>query len=62
VHRARRGLALAAVPTAVTLLIEWTTGIPVSNIWRAASGIPLGAALAWVLSVASNPALSVEVH
>jgi uncharacterized membrane protein len=63
VDRARVGLALAALPTAATLVIEWTTASPVSNVWRASTAIPLGATLAWVLSVAaSSPTSSVEVH
>ena len=41
--------ALAALPTAATLLYEWTTGVMPSNWIRAAAGLCLGAAVAIVV-------------
>jgi uncharacterized membrane protein len=38
--------ALACVPTAATLVFEWTTGVAPSNPIRAAAGLVLGATLA----------------
>jgi uncharacterized membrane protein len=46
---ARRLLLGCALPTAATLLYEWTTGQAPGNWVRLASGAPLGAAVAWVL-------------
>ena len=42
-------LALAAVPSVITLLYEWMTGQTPSNWIRAAAGVPLGAAVAIVV-------------
>jgi uncharacterized membrane protein len=42
-------LALAAVPTAATLVVEWLGLAPVSNLARALSALPLGAMIAFVL-------------
>jgi uncharacterized membrane protein len=39
----------AALPTVATLLFEWSTGSTPSNTVRALAGIPLGAAVAWVI-------------
>ena len=44
-----RVLALAALPTAITLVSEWIAGADPGNWVRAAAGGPLGAALALVL-------------
>ena len=49
VARTRMLLVLAALPTAVTLLYEWTTGDTPSNVIRALAGAPLGAAVALVV-------------
>lgn len=46
---ARVLLAVAALPTAVTLIYEWTTGDTPSNVIRALAGAPLGAAVAFVV-------------
>ncbi|MEZ5317638.1 MAG: DUF2085 domain-containing protein [Vicinamibacterales bacterium] len=49
-------LALAAVPTAATLGLEWGGLVAVSNVMRLAAALPLGAALAWVIvRVAAGP-------
>jgi uncharacterized membrane protein len=44
-----RVLAIAAVPTVATLVFEWTTGITPSNTIRALAGLPIGAAVAWLI-------------
>jgi uncharacterized membrane protein len=46
---ASRALLVSALPTAGTLLYEWTTGHTPDNWLRLASGVPLGAAAAWLL-------------
>jgi uncharacterized membrane protein len=43
------GLAMAALPTAVTLVVEWSGLAAVTSIERAVAALPLGAALAFVL-------------
>ena len=43
-------LAVAAVPTAVTLVYEWTTGDTPSNAIRFAAGLPLGAVASWLVT------------
>jgi hypothetical protein len=45
----RTWLAMAAAPTAATLLYEWTTGVMPSNVIRALAGVLLGAAIAGVV-------------
>jgi hypothetical protein len=47
-------LLVAALPTAATLLFEWTTGQTPGNWTRAVSGVPLGAAAAWIVSGAPD--------
>jgi uncharacterized membrane protein len=42
-------LAIAALPTAATLVLEWAGLSTVTSIARAAAALPLGAALAFVL-------------
>jgi len=42
-------LLVSALPTAATLLYEWTTGQTPGNWIRAASGAPIGAAVAWIV-------------
>jgi uncharacterized membrane protein len=46
---AGRALLVAALPTAVTVAYEWTSGQAPGNWTRLVSGVPLGAAVAWVL-------------
>jgi uncharacterized membrane protein len=47
-----RVFALAIAPALATLAYEWTTGVVPSNVLRALTGLPLGAAVAWaILSV-----------
>lgn len=47
-RRTRRLLALAAAPTAATLLLEWLGVRGVSNMERALASLPLGAAAGWL--------------
>jgi uncharacterized membrane protein len=49
VRRTRALLAIAVLPTLVTLAYEWTTGDTPSNAWRAFAGAPLGSAVAFVV-------------
>jgi hypothetical protein len=42
-------VSLAALPTALTLAYEWTTGVTPANGIRAAAGIVLGAVIAWLV-------------
>ena len=44
-------LLISFVPTAATLVFEWTTGITPSNTIRALAGAPLGAAVAWAIGM-----------
>jgi uncharacterized membrane protein len=44
-------LLLAFVPTAATLVFEWTTGVTPANWIRALAGIPLGVAVAWAVGM-----------
>jgi uncharacterized membrane protein len=49
--RARRLFFVAALPTALTLVVEWTTGSVPLNWVRAVSALPLGAIVAWLVLV-----------
>ena len=44
-----RVLAVAGVPTAATLVYEWTTGDMPSNALRFVAGIPLGIVVVWLV-------------
>jgi uncharacterized membrane protein len=48
---ARRVLLLALLPTAATVLFEWTTGVMPANWIRALAGVPLGVAVAWAIGM-----------
>jgi uncharacterized membrane protein len=52
--QARTVLALAAVPTALTLIYEWTTGQMPSHAIRAAAGAAIGGAVAWLVVAATK--------
>jgi uncharacterized membrane protein len=43
-------IVCAALPTAATLIVEWTTGNMPPNFVRALAGLPLGAAAAWIVA------------
>ena len=49
--RARLVLVIAALPTAATLVLEWTTGVTPANWIRALAGLPLGVAVAWAVGM-----------
>ena len=51
---ARRVLIAALVPTALTLVFEWTTGTMPANWVRALAGFPIGAAAAWLIASAGS--------
>jgi uncharacterized membrane protein len=51
---ARRVLVAAMLPTALTLVFEWTTGAMPANWIRALAGFPIGAAATWLIARA-NP-------
>jgi hypothetical protein len=53
-HDVRIVLALAAVPTLATLLYEWATGDMPAHAIRAASGVPLGLVVAWLVVAAAD--------
>ncbi len=62
-ERMRWWLAVAAVPTALTLGLEWLGLAPMTNGLRAASALPLGAAIAFVLvRVADRPVEADRLH
>jgi hypothetical protein len=47
----------AMVPTLLTLVYEWTTGIAPTNAVRAAAGLLLGSVVAWlIVRVLDEPA------
>lgn len=48
--RLRLALLGSAVPALATLIYEWTTGSAPTNLVRALSGVPIGAAVAWLVS------------
>jgi len=48
---ARVVLLVACIPTALTLVFEWTTGVMPANWIRALAGLPLGVAVAWAIGM-----------
>jgi uncharacterized membrane protein len=60
-----RLIALAALPTAATVAIEWARPALAGNVIRCLSALPLGAAVAFILVASVTPARSVrpaELH
>jgi hypothetical protein len=51
---ARVALALAVVPTLLTLVYEWTTGDMPAHATRALAGVPFGAVAAWLAVTAAE--------
>jgi len=49
--RPRAVLLAAMLPTAATLVFEWTTGVMPSHWIRALAGVPLGVAVAWAIGM-----------
>ena len=54
VRRVWRALALAASPTIATLALEWFGVVDPGNAWRAASALPLGAFVAFLVVSATR--------
>ncbi len=54
---ARRALAIAAVPTALTVAAAWTGWWEATNVTRALAALPLGAAIAWSTAAALDRGL-----
>lgn len=54
VHATRAALIVAALPTLLTLLYEWTTGDMPSHAIRAAAGFPIGVVVAWLVVAAAD--------
>ena len=50
--RWRPVIIAAALPTLVTVVMEWTTGQMTPALLRAAAGVPIGFAVAWFVTVA----------
>jgi uncharacterized membrane protein len=46
---ARTALLISAIPIAISVAYEWTTGVTPANWIRAATGLSLGAAVAWIV-------------
>jgi len=53
-RNARVLLGIAAAPTVVTLLYEWSTGDMPSHAMRAAAGVPIGLVVAWLVVAAAD--------
>ena len=53
-RHARTLLALAAAPTVVTLVYEWTTGAMPAHAIRAAAGAAIGVVVAWLVVAAAD--------
>ena len=51
-RRVRLALAVAAVPTAITLVVEWLGLASPSPLVRAAAAVPIGAAAGWIVTTA----------
>ncbi len=50
-RHARVLLVLACLPTAATLIFEWSTGVTPANWIRALAGLPIGASVAWAIGM-----------
>ena len=60
--RAPMMLTVAALPTAVTLVYEWTSGVMPGHWIRAAAGFPLGAIVMLIVTAAASVDSPVGVH
>src|SRR5262249_45229986 len=58
--RARATLTMAVLPTAATLVFEWVTGSRPTNTIRFLAGLPLGAAVAWIVAPAESADVKVN--
>lgn len=60
-NRAVLLLTIASLPTAITLVAEWSGAMAVTTFARAIAALPLGAAIAFVIvRVASGPPRTIE--
>jgi hypothetical protein len=53
-NRSRVSLIIAALPTLLTLVYEWTSGHTPANGIRAAAGLPIGVVVAWLVVAAAD--------
>ena len=53
-RRTRVALGLAVIPTLLTLIYEWTTGVMPAHAIRAAAGAPIGVVVAWLVVAAAD--------
>jgi uncharacterized membrane protein len=60
--RAKIALLLSIVPTAVTLVYEWTAGIAPANWIRAMAGLPLGVVVSAIVMAEIGTATNDEVN
>jgi hypothetical protein len=60
--RAPFWLAIAAVPTVLTLGLEWLDLARVTNIDRALAALPLGAAIAFVIVAIADARARPAIH
>ena len=58
----RWGLSLALTPALMTLLYEWVTHETPSNLLRAASGVPPGFVVLWVIGALLGASRSDGLH
>ena len=54
VGAARAVIGVAALPTAATLVYEWSSGVTPTNAVRFAAGLPIGVAVAWLIVSAAT--------
>ncbi len=59
---ARLAVGLAMLPAALSLVWEWTTGLTPPDLVRAATGVAIGAVVAWVVmrALSVEPAVGVN--
>jgi hypothetical protein len=60
--RWRMRLAVAALPTAVTLVLEWSGAMSVTSLVRAVAALPLGLMVAWTAIEVLPVARANQVH
>jgi|SRR5690242_3169167 len=60
--RARQWLLIGSIPTALTLVYEWLSGVTPGNWIRAAAGFPLGAIVMLIVVATTASESVVEIH
>jgi uncharacterized membrane protein len=58
----RFAVVMAAIPTALTLVIEWSGVAPVTNLLRVLAALPLGATVGFLVMAAMPAPPSNQVH